>query len=167
MYDYVTFSTYKYKLETVPYNSFTASEWNMSMNPLLIYSDGPSCARIPSLTPTRTFQYSEMSLTHCAQLCKGVQLDTALLQNDTCNCVDSLPTNTEVSLLECSYLCPGNEFQLCGGPGDIYSVANGNIHDLGLKLSSEVASEVRKLWIMVNDLNIMNIILTCNITKPR
>lgn len=83
------------------------------------------CAEIQIFTPATTKQNEEMSLTFCVQFCKGQDFDIAIMQNDTCHCVATFPPYNTADVTNCSILCPGNSFQLCGGVGDFYSVKNG------------------------------------------
>ena len=90
-------------------------------------SEGPHCAEIVGLSADYSLIDESMSVTYCVQLCKGQQLDYALLQNFTCSCVDTLPALNIAAKNECLSECPGNKFQYCGGDGDKFSVYNGKI----------------------------------------
>ena len=87
---------------------------------------GPMCVEASPFDSIYTKQNSDMSLTFCVQICKGQSVYMAMIQNETCFCVDTMPASSvTLDVDNCTIPCPGNDFQLCGGHGDVYSVNNG------------------------------------------
>ncbi|XP_045208225.2 uncharacterized protein LOC123560042 [Mercenaria mercenaria] len=87
-------------------------------------TEGPHCATIPASSPDYTLVHDTMSVSYCVQICKGQQLQYALIQNYTCNCVHVLPALNAVAKNICISECPGNRFQYCGGDLNTFSVLN-------------------------------------------
>ena len=83
----------------------------------------PSTA-LDGLDHNTTFTFDDMTLTVCVELCRGQSAPWAVVEFNHCHCYgDGVGTWATLRAAEhrvsCGLVCPGHQFQHCGGDGEV------------------------------------------------